>query len=161
MGSDLRAIYLQDHWAGSTVGSELAKRAASSNKGTELGDFLARLSGELDTDRQALQAVMDELGVSADRLKSSVAWGAEKVGRLKPNGRLLSYSPLSRLVELEGLHVGISGKLSLWQNLQATSAAEIAAVDLGDLIARAQAQLAELEPHRKAAAAQAFAGSSS
>ncbi|MGI9021300.1 MAG: hypothetical protein ACR2G3_11395 [Solirubrobacterales bacterium] len=160
MGSDLRAIYLQDHWAGSTVGTELAKRAASSNAGTELGDFLGRLSGELDSDRQALRAIMVELEVGVDRLKSSAAWGAEKLGRLKPNGRLFSYSPLSRLVELEGLHVGISGKLSLWQNLQATSAAEISA-DLGNLIARAQGQLAELEPYRTAAASEAFAGPSS
>lgn len=36
---------------------------------------------------------------------------AEKLGRLKPNGQLHGYSPLSRVIELEGLYLGISGKL--------------------------------------------------
>ncbi len=154
----LTGIYLQDHLAGSTTGTELARRAAGSNEGTELGSFLARLSDEIEQDRESLLAVMEELGVRDDKVKNSVAWGAEKLGRLKPNGRLLSYSPLSRVVELEGLHVGISGKLSLWQSLEAADGGEISSVDLIDLIARAQAQLAELEPYRAAAAATAFAG---
>ncbi len=158
MDHRLRGIYLQDHLAGSTVGTELAKRAASSNEGTELGAFLARLSVEIEADRTSLEAVMDELGVKGDKLKSAGAWGAEKVGRLKPNGRLLSYSPLSRLVELEGLHIGISGKLSLWQSLEATSADEVSSADFTELIARAQAQLADLEPFRTAAAIEAFSG---
>ena len=46
--------------------------------------------------------------------KSAGAWTAEKFGRLKPNGQLTGYSPLSRLVELEGLKLGITGKLGLW-----------------------------------------------
>jgi hypothetical protein len=41
----------------------------------------------------------------------------EKLGRLKPNGELLKFSPLSRLVEIEGLITGVSGKLSLWRVL--------------------------------------------
>lgn len=157
MDSKLRAIYLRDHLAGATAGSELAKRAAGSNRGTELGAVLERLSEEIREDRQSLLDVMGELGVSGDPLKSYAAWTAEKVGRLKPNGRLLGYSPLSRLIELEGLHIGIAGKLSLWQSLEATSSGEVTVVDLGALIARAQRQLAELEPHRIAAAREAFA----
>ena len=42
---------------------------------------------------------------------------AEKLGRLKPNGQILGYSPLSRLVELETLALGITGKRSLWEAL--------------------------------------------
>lgn len=152
----LRAVYLQDHLAGATAGHELAKRAASSNEGTEIGEFLARLAEEIGEDRKTLLEIMGELDVGTDRIKTTLAWGAEKVGRLKPNGRLLSYSPLSRLVELEGLHVGIAGRLSLFQNLEATSAGEVSA-DLNALVARAQRQLADLEPYRVAAAAAAFA----
>lgn len=48
------------------------------------------------------------------------AWAAEKLVRLKLNGRLRGYSPLSRLLELEMLHIGITGKLELWQALQRT-----------------------------------------
>jgi hypothetical protein len=99
---------------------------------------------------------MSRLGVRTDQIKRTFAWGAEKVGRLKPNGQILGYSPLSRLIELEGLHVGISGKVSLWQNLAATSAGELEGIDFDDLLARAQAQLAGLEPFRIAAAREAF-----
>ena len=43
---------------------------------------------------------MDDLGVGS-RAKDGAAWVAEKLGRLKTNGQLTGYSPLSRLVELE------------------------------------------------------------
>jgi hypothetical protein len=156
MNEKLRAIYLNDHFAGATAGSELASRAAGSNPDGELGEFLSRLSKEIEQDRQTLREIMERLDVGVDQVKRSMAWGAEKLGRLKPNGQIRGYSPLSRLVELEGLHVGVSGKLSLWQNLEATSASELEGIDLVDLIARAQGQLAGLEPFRIAAAAEAF-----
>jgi len=35
---------------------------------------------------------MRRLGVGRDQVKIALSWSAEKVGRLKPNGRLLSYS---------------------------------------------------------------------
>ena len=100
------ATYLNDHLGGSTFGVELVRRSAA----------------EIDADRKALKAIMAELGVKADRAKVAVGWAAEKMGRLKPNAQLRGYSPLSPLVELEGLLVGIQGKLSLWRAL-----AEVAA----------------------------------
>ena len=35
---------------------------------------------------------MDRLDVSEDRIKASIFWLGEKVGRLKPNGELLQFS---------------------------------------------------------------------
>ena len=64
---------------------------------------------------------MDRLGVRKDPLKPAAAWMAEKLGRLKLNGQLSGYSPLSRVVELEGLHIGITGKLELWKALELTA----------------------------------------
>jgi hypothetical protein len=160
MSHKLRGIYLNDHFAGSVAGHELARRAAGSNEGTDLGTFLERLATEIGEDREALADVMERLGVHADPVKRTLAWGAEKVGRLKPNGRLLGYSPLSRLVELEGLRVGISGKLSLWEALDATPTPELAELDFAELAGRARRQLAELEPFRLAAAREAFAADS-
>ena len=156
MGQSLKAIYLQDHLAGATAGHELAKRAARSNRGSELGEFLSRLEEEIGEDRRSLLEVMDELGVRSDPIKATFAWGAEKVGRLKPNGRILGYSPLSRVVELEGLHLGITGKHSLWQLLAAGDGEGISSVDLAELAARAERQLRELEPYRLSAAREAF-----
>src|SRR3954452_22195201 len=115
----LLSIYLNDHWAGSTGGLELAKRAAGSNEGTEYGPPLAQLAEAVDEDREVLSRVMDEFGVRKDPVKQAGGWIVEKVGRAKLNGQLVGYSPLSRLVELEGLHLGVSTKLSLWQVLRA------------------------------------------
>ena len=156
MSNKLRGIYLNDHAAGAVAGHELAKRAAGSNEGTELGEFLSRLEAEIGEDREVLHKVMDALEVSSDPVKRSLAWGAEKVGRLKPNGQILGYSPLSRLVELEGLRVGIYGKQALWDAMAATPVPELAEFDFVALSERAGRQLGELEPHRLAAAAEAF-----
>jgi hypothetical protein len=143
------ATYLNDHLAGATGGHELVKRAARENDGSELGTFLSGLAEEIGEDRATLVAVMDELGVKVDRVKVAAGWAAEKAGRLKPNAQLLGYSPLSPLVELEALLLGITGKLGLWRAL-----AEVAP-DLGlertrfdALAARAERQRDELEPRR-------------
>ena len=101
MDRKLLGIYLQDHHAGSTSGLELVRRARSSNQGTVYGDFLSRLADEIDADRRTLEEIMDDLGVGSDRAKDGAAWVGEKLGRLKTNGQLTGYSPLSRLVELE------------------------------------------------------------
>jgi hypothetical protein len=159
LSSNLLAIYLNDHLAGATGGLELVKRAAGSNEGTELGAFLDHLRAEIQEDRESLIEVMDRLEVSRDRMKVTGGWLAEKAGRLKLNGQLLGYSPLSRVVELEGLHLGINGKLSCWQSLRQANASELAGFDLDRLIQRAEHQLVELEPHRREAAAEAFTDS--
>jgi len=158
MADRLLATYLNDHLAGATAGLELAKRTASSNEDTEFGEVLARITREIDEDRETLRSVMRALDVSEDPLKRSAAWVAEKLGRLKPNGRLLSYSPLSRLIEFEGLVLGITGKKSLWELLAQTLGedARAAAFDFDALAGRAAEQIAAIEPLRRRAATLAF-----
>jgi hypothetical protein len=155
----LLAIYLNDHLAGSTAGRELVRRAAGSNRDTSYGPFLAELTDQIDDDRETLIRIMRALDVGTDRLKVAGGWGAEKVGRLKPNGRLLSYSPLSRVVELEALALGVTGKLALWRTLEELQPKKPALkeFDLAQLIARAQQQLEGLEAHRRRAVAEALA----
>lgn len=150
------AIYLNDHLAGSMLGVELAKRARDSNEGNAYGAELQRLAVEIAEDRASLLALMDELGVGKDRLKSAAGWLGEKIGRLKLNGSLLGYSPLSRLIELEGLQLGVTGKLSLWSNLRAAMGERVKAVELDELIARATSQLERLDAMRTRAAAEAL-----
>ena len=143
------ATYLNDHLLGSTLGLELVRRAAGENKGSELGAFLDGLVGEIEEDRDTLLAVIGELGVKPDQLKVAAGWTAEKLGRLKPNGQLLGYSPLSPLVELEGLLIGIQGKLAMWQAL--ADVAEQLGLDRARfeaLAARAERQQADVELHR-------------
>jgi hypothetical protein len=153
------AIYLNDHLGGATLGVELARRARRENAGTPLGDFLAELGGEIAEDRRTLLDLMDRLGVERATTKVLGAWLAEKVGRLKLNGQLTGYSPLSRFLELEGLSTGIEGKRLLWVALGAVAELDerLRELDFGALEERARSQRERLEPHRLAAAARALA----
>jgi len=56
--------------------------------------------------------------VPARRYKVLGGWAAEKVARFKPNGRLLQRSPLSSVVDLESLLLGIEGKRACWRVLR-------------------------------------------
>ena len=152
------STYLNDHLAGATAGLDLARRSASSNEGTPYGRVLAEVAEEIAADREALEEVMARLSVSRDRVKVAGAWAVEKLGRFKLNGSLLSYSPLSRLEEIEGLALGVEGKLSLWRSLQVTYGDDprLRGVDLEALIERARSQRRRLERQRRRAAQEAL-----
>jgi hypothetical protein len=154
----LIAIYLNDHLAGATGGLELARRAHGANRGTDFEEPLARLAAEIAEDRDALVDVMVRLGVTRDPVKVWAGWLAEKVGRLKLNGRIAGYSPLSRVVEFEGLALGVEGKRALWRALAGVVAedARLEGVDLAALGRRAERQRRLIERERLRAAAIAF-----
>ena len=154
----LLAIYLQDPLARASAGVELARRAARNNAGTELGAAFARLSAEIEEDRQTLRRILGLLGFRASRAKEALAVAGERVGRLKLNGRIREYSPLSRVLELEALSTGIAGKLALWRSLQAVALQSLAGVDLAQLADRAERQRSDVEELRLAAVRLAFPG---
>ena len=151
-------IYLNDHLMGSTAGLELVNRIAGGHKGEELGTFAASLAAEIEADRDALLDIMATLGASRNQVKVAAGWISEKVGRLKPNGELRNPSPLSPLVELEGLSMGIEGKRLLWVTLAETEAIaqRVGAERLQALIARAEQQREDVERHRREAARRAL-----
>ena len=151
---ELLAIYLNDHLAGATLGVELARRLRGSNEeDPEFGPALAEVCAEIEADRETLKAVMERLGVGQSKLKPLAAVFAERLGRLKLNGRLWGYSPLSRLDELELLQIGVAGKRRLWRALECTHSDDLSGFELGDLVERATGQLRRLEAlHLKAAA---------
>jgi len=151
------AIYLNDHLLGSTAGLELVRRARKASEGSELGDLLERLEAEIDEDRETLREAMAAVDAGEDKAKVVAGWTAEKLGRLKLNGKLIGHSPLSTVVELEGLSLGIQGKAALWKMLGATDDPRLAEFDFEALWKRAERQSAELEPHRIAAGEAAFA----
>ena len=153
----LLAIYLNDHLAGATAGLELARRALQENDENDYGRFLATLADEIDQDRRTLMEVMKRLTIPRSKVKVSAAWALEKVGRMKLNGRIRGYSPLSRLIELEGLAGGIEAKRAMWLALLRTRAGDERLEDfaLDALVARAEDQRQRLEPHRLSAAIEA------
>ncbi len=157
--TSLLGIYLNDHLAGATAGVALIERTAQAHKGTPAGPALAKLAREIDEDRAALLEFMSALDIDVARYKLVGAWVAERAGRLKLNGRLLSRSPLSSVVELEGMLLGVEGKGAAWRTLRALAEREsrLDVAKLERLIARAKAQSRTLEKWRVAAAAEAFA----
>ena len=87
------------------------------------------------------------LEVSPDPLKRLVVVAGEQLGRLKPNGFLAQRSPLTDVVELEALTMAVTGKLSLWETLDALGP-EVTLTDpdeLGRLRDRALDQRERLE----------------
>jgi hypothetical protein len=97
-----------------------------------------------------------ELGVRRDRLKALAAWAAEKLGRLKLNGQLTGYSPLSRLLELESLYLGITGKREMWGALERTLGNDVPGFDFEELGRQAERQAMEVEKQRLAVAPRAL-----
>jgi hypothetical protein len=151
------ATYLNDHLAGATAGSELARRAASENEGTPLGELLSKLAEEIAEDREALLELMGTLDVRVDRKKVVAGWTAEKAGRLKPNAQLRGYSPLSPLIELEALSLGIEGKRLLWRSLETVADEHgLPAERLAELADRARRQRDRVERQRMKLVARAL-----
>ena len=151
-------IYLNDHLMGSTTGTELTRRIAHEYSGTDLGVFAEGLAVEIEEDRDALLEVIHRVGASRNEAKVALGWVMEKVGRLKPNGELRGDSPLSPLVELEGLSMGLEGKRLLWVALAEIDAVaeRVGRERLATLEARAADQRERVEVHRRTAARQAF-----
>ncbi len=156
MAGKLLRVYVQDHHAASAAGLNLARRLTRENASTPFAEELTRLADEIAEDRAKLDAVLRALDVKPSRLKIGLARAAERGSRLKLNGRLISYSPLSRVIELETLGGGILAKRGLWNALATTTAAQRAELDFDVLVERANAQLAVVEQLRERAAAMAF-----
>jgi hypothetical protein len=151
------AIYLNDHLAGATLGVELARRLRSSNKkDSEMGQPLARICKEVEADRDTLVQLTDRLGIARDPVKPVLAKVAERLGRLKLNGRILSYSPLSRVLELEVLSGLVGGKMQLWNALEQSFGESLEGFDFHDLAARADSQGQRLEDLHLAATRRAL-----
>ena len=150
------AIYLQDHLAGSTAGVNLVRRFAKAHAGTEAGRTLAEVGAEIEADRETLLRLMADLGIEGSRLKNAAAWATERLARLKPNGRLAGESAYQGLHELEGLVLGITGKLALWEALRSVPEVRTS-VDLDVLEERARSQRERVEKERLAFARAALA----
>jgi hypothetical protein len=148
MNRKLTKIYLNDHLAGSVVGRELAKRSLSNNRGTPLGAWLEEFLREQAEEQDTLQRAMKRLRVRRTRWKLAAAWVAERVGRLKLNGQLTGYSPLSRVIEVEGLLIGVEGKRTAWATLRHLGDMRLEGFDFDALIRRSDEQKEMFERFR-------------
>ena len=155
---DYLSTYLQDHRAGAEMGSDLADRLRDENAGTRYEDFLSLLAQQIEEDVATLESIMERFDVGKATLKTVGAKIGEKLGRMKPNEHLTSYSPLSRVQELDMLRSGVQGKLALWDALYEISDLDdrLDAPELLALVERAEAQLAVLREHHRLASHEAF-----
>ncbi|GAB2907121.1 hypothetical protein [Streptomyces heilongjiangensis] len=150
--TELLSVYLNDHLAGATAGTDRARYLARSCRGTDLGPTLEAIAGEIAKDRRSLTDLLRRLHIPARRYKVYAGWTAEKLGRLKANGRLVRRSPLSTVVELEMLRAGVTGKIACWEALRqlAESDERLDPAVLDDLLHRGHRQLHALEElHRE------------
>jgi hypothetical protein len=153
--SELLSIYLNDHLTGATGGVDLARRLARSFQTTAHADALRDLAGEIDEDRETLLRIMARLDVRPSHPKIAAGWIAEKAARLKLNGRLIHRSPLTSIVELEAMYLGVEGKAAGWRTLRTLAALDsrIEISEIDALLERAERQAALLDELRLAAVA--------
>ena len=136
----------------------LAKRIAKQNHGNEFGREMSQIAAAIEEDQAALERILESVGARSRRWRQAGALLGERVSRLKPNGKLFSYSPLSRVLELEGLIIGVSGKLQLWRSLLEARSRDsrLDVAMLERLRERAEEQRRQLEQLHARAAKQAF-----
>ncbi len=158
VGQGQLATYLNDHLGGSMAGRDLAEKIASDNEGSELGSFMAGVLTAIDEDRVTLEDVMARVGVERTIVKQAAGRLAERLSRLRMHRTVTGDPGLSRLLELEALILGVTGKVALWQTLQELAPRDprLAGMDFEALIGRAREQLRGLEDHHRVMAPDAF-----
>ncbi len=155
---DLLEVYLNDHLAGSAAALDLVERIRSQNEGTDLAAFLTGLRPEIEADKATLETIMERLGVATSSAKQLAGRVLEKLSRIRLDERVTGGPAVTRLMELESLSLGIDGKLALCRSLQRIAPAQsaLAEFDFAALADRVTDQRDSVEPHRLAAAAEAF-----
>jgi hypothetical protein len=151
-------IYLDDHRAGATAGTNLARRVWRKNRSGPWGSELDEIHRLIKAEKQTLDSVRAAVGISGGQGKKALALLSAQAARLKPNGHFLGYSPLARLVELEALMSGVQSKLGLWAALLETSSSfpGLAPFDFAALGEQSEAELRTLREIYDWAARQCF-----
>jgi hypothetical protein len=161
LNPDLLGIYCNDHLASATGGIELVSRMLGVHEGSRYEEPLEQLLSELRDEKSSLRAIMAALDIPVRQYKQLGVWLAEKVTRAKLNGRLLSRSPLSDLVEFEFLASGVRAKRSGFETLRIVAEVEprLPVAELDRLVDQANRQYEWLTRARREVAAAVFGGS--
>lgn len=152
-------VLLRNHQAGGRAAVDLYDRALAGQRGRPYAEGLRTLRDEAREDLDFNESVMRRLGVSASPVQVLGTRLTERVGRFKPNGRLVRRSPLSDVVELEGLIAAVHVKIAGWQAAQVgqfLTAEE--STRLAGLEARARTQAERLSQMHAEAVAEALGG---
>jgi hypothetical protein len=140
----LLRTYLRDHDSGALAGARRLGSTAQSHRDPQARAELGRLQVEVEEDRRSLAEVMERLDITSDPVKRLAVIAGEQLGRLKPNGFLTRRSPLTDVVELEALSMAVTGKLRLWETLEALGP-EATLTDPAELVRLRERALDHLE----------------
>jgi hypothetical protein len=153
-------IYLHDHFAGSTLATELLDILRRTYPDQKLGQFASEMLDDIRQDQQILRDLIHAIGSAGPDFKDAAAWLAEKASRIKlrhdnPEG-------LGAFEALETLALGILGKRSLWSALQHLVIADnrLAGLDFEALVRRAEEQFGRVDDFRLRMAHATFANGS-
>ncbi len=138
--------YVSDHIAVTAAVGGLARRMATAERWRAHRGVLEPLVTLLADDEQELQAVLRRRGMRRVTLKALLARPAELGGRLKVNGRLIRTSPLTPLVELDGLRLGLAACQAPWRALREVGVDPERAADAAERLRRGQESLERLVP---------------
>lgn len=149
----LLELYLGDHLGGAAGAMQLVGRSRDRNAGNQFGEFLVDFLRQLEEERESLEGIADTLGARLPKWKAGLGTVVAALGSLKPSGHLVTYSPLSRVLEMESLMMAVEAKLQLWDTLRFIDAGArgVATDELDRLTEQARAQLDGLRTlHREA-----------
>ena len=141
--SRMLAIYLRNHAAAARGGADLFQRMRESQGRRPWGWELETLAAEVLEDLHSLRRLMHGWDVAPDPWTTLAIRMGERVGRLKPNGRVVRRSPLSDLIEVEAGLDAVHAKAAGWDVLRAATTPPTD-VDLDELARRAADQVARL-----------------
>src|SRR5262245_21513620 len=140
--------YLDDHAAALAGTAALLGRMRGAGRHAAIPDLLGEIADEVEEDRRAIDARLRELGAASSGAKQALAQLAERLGRLKPNGSVFRETPLTPIVEVEWLMLGLYSSGALWRGLGAV--ASPSPEDAAARGERMERRLAQREEHRRA-----------
>lgn len=144
MGPDPLETYLRDHHAGSSGGVSLIERLVDGTDDESEKASLAKLQTAIEEDQDSLEKIMDGIDLSPNPVKDVGARIGERLSRPK----LHSNTEDARVLQLEGMIMGVTAKLQLWRTLRGLCDADDSRFDRAEierLHARAEEQRSELE----------------
>ncbi|EKU47566.1 NAD-dependent epimerase/dehydratase family protein [Brevibacterium sp. LS14] len=154
---DLIGLYVSDHLSGATAGAARIARMAEAFIDTPVYAPLSELADEIRRERGFVAELVTDLDLRRRRLVDAATWTLERLGRLKPNGRLLRRSPMTLVLETELMRSAIMGKLGMWQTLRDNAdALGLAAEVFDDLAENSRRQLRTLDAVHDYARTRAF-----
>jgi len=148
--------YLNDHIAGATAGTNLAKMAAEEHQTDEHGPFFSEIYAAIQADFETLQELATALGVEESAGKAALAEVGSKM--MGPKFTAGDDDELNAFVTLETLSIGVEGKVCMWKALKTVEGdyEAFTQFNIDELLASAESQRQKLEDQRQKLAPQAL-----